>query len=62
MGALIFEVVHGPSLIVLGRVRLVDVSTLSASTPIQGYVSKHDKIYKCFSQDISRWFKNDHWP
>ncbi|PFX28573.1 C2 domain-containing protein 3 [Stylophora pistillata] len=36
MGALIFEVVHGPSLIVFGHVRLGDVSKLSASTPIQG--------------------------
>lgn len=36
MGPLIFDVVHGPSLLLLGRVRLVDVSQLSASAPIQG--------------------------
>ena len=36
MGALIFEVVHGQSLISLGQVRLENTSQLSASTPVQG--------------------------
>ena len=36
MGSLIFDVVHGPSLILLGHVRLDDVTQLSASDPIQG--------------------------
>lgn len=31
-----FEIVHGPSLILLGQVRLADTSKLSASAPIQG--------------------------
>jgi len=37
MGPLIFDVVHGPSLLLLGHVRLVDVSQLSASAPVQGF-------------------------
>ncbi|CAH3172535.1 unnamed protein product, partial [Porites evermanni] len=37
MGSLIFDVVHGPSLILLGHVRLADVTQLSASDPIQGF-------------------------
>lgn len=36
MGALIFELVHGPLLMLLGQVRLVDTMQLSASAPIQG--------------------------
>ena len=36
MGALIFEVVHGPLLMLLGQVRLMDALQLSASAPIQG--------------------------
>ena len=34
MGPLIFDVVHGPSLV--GQVRLADATQLSASDPIQG--------------------------
>ncbi|KAL9972957.1 hypothetical protein ACROYT_G019358 [Oculina patagonica] len=37
MGALIFEIVHGPSLILLGHVRLADTSQLTASAPTQGH-------------------------
>ena len=36
MGALVFEVVHGPLLMLLGQVRLIDTLQLSASAPIQG--------------------------
>lgn len=36
MGALIFEVVHGPLLMRIGQVRLIDTLQLSASAPIQG--------------------------
>ena len=36
MGPLVFDVVHGPSLVLFGQARLVDVTQLSASAPIEG--------------------------
>ncbi|XP_068718257.1 C2 domain-containing protein 3-like isoform X2 [Montipora capricornis] len=37
MGPLIFDVVHGPSLILMGQVRLSDVTQLSATSPVEGF-------------------------
>ena len=38
MGYLVFEVVHGPSLILLGKAELANLEQLSAKNPIHGYV------------------------